>query len=201
MKGACKHRRFKRAKRGIQKKTNKIFVNIWYKKDFTIVSLNESFFFFDCLARREWINENKRPVVRTTGSHKHSCLFVAMNLDGKQLFRQCDIFNIDTFLDFLKVIHSKPPRCYLFMDKASIASLQVKEGKIILNKTRTLIPVYLPTASPEFMILQEVWNIAKRDLLLLKHYPSFTDSKQNMSQYFRTKRFGLHMKNYLLWTV
>jgi hypothetical protein len=27
----------------------------------------------------------------------------------------------------------------------------------------TLIPVYLPTASPEFMILEEVWNIAKRE--------------------------------------
>ena len=64
-----------------------------------------------------------------------------------------------------------------------------------------LIPVYLPTASPEFMILEEVWNIAKRDLLVLKYYPSFEDFKEKISIYFRTKRFNLNMRNYLLKTV
>jgi len=29
----------------------------------------------------------------------------------------------------------------------------------------------LPTASPEFMMMEEVWNIAKRDLLVLRAYP------------------------------
>jgi transposase len=64
-----------------------------------------------------------------------------------------------------------------------------------------LIPVYLPTASPEFMMLEEVWNIAKRELLVLQHYSSFDDFKQKVSLYFRTKRFGLNMRNYLLRTV
>jgi hypothetical protein len=54
-----------------------------------------------------------------TGSHKHSCLFGAISIKGKQLFRKYDKFNGDTFLDFLKMIHSKFPKCYLFMDKAS----------------------------------------------------------------------------------
>jgi transposase len=62
----------------------------------------------------------------------------------------------------------------------------------------TIIPIYLPTASPEFMMLEEVWNIAKRELLVLKHYPSFDDFRQKISLYFRTKRFGLDMRNYLL---
>ena len=62
----------------------------------------------------------------------------------------------------------------------------------------TLIPVYLPTASPEFMMLEEVWNIAKQDLLLLKYYSSFDEFKEKISLYFRTKRFGLNMRNYLL---
>lgn len=89
------------------------------KKGFTIVSLDESFFFYDSLVRRVWIEEGKRPVVRITGSHQHSCLFGAIDIEGKQLFRQYDKFNGDTFLDFLKMIHSKFPKCYLFMDKAS----------------------------------------------------------------------------------
>ncbi len=52
----------------------------------------------------------------------------------------------------------------------------------------TLIPVYLPTtASPEFMVMEEVCNIAKRDLFVLKYYPSFADFKNKISGYFRTK--------------
>ena len=46
--------------------------------------------------------------------------------------------------------------------------------------------------------MEEVWNIAKRDLLVLKYYSSFVDLKNKISQYFRTKRFGLNMRNYLL---
>ncbi len=55
---------------------------------FTIISIDESFFFYDSLVRRVWINENKRPVVRITGSHQHSCIFGAVSMEeGKQLFR------------------------------------------------------------------------------------------------------------------
>ena len=60
---------------------------------FTIVSMDESFFFYDHLARRVWIDKEKRPVVRVTGSHKHSCIFGAISLEGKQLFRQYDKFD------------------------------------------------------------------------------------------------------------
>jgi len=46
--------------------------------------------------------------------------------------------------------------------------------------------------------MEEVWNIAKRDLLVLKYYSSFADFKEKISGYFRTKRFNLNMRNYLL---
>ena len=49
------------------------------EEGFTIVSLDESFFFYDSLVRRVWIDEKKRPIVRVTGSHKHSCLFGAIS--------------------------------------------------------------------------------------------------------------------------
>src|SRR6185312_14361491 len=89
------------------------------ENEFTIISLDESFFFYDSLVRRVWIDESKRPVVRVTGSHKHSCIFGAISLDGRQLFRQQDKFNGEIFLEFLKKLHDKFSRCYLFMDKAS----------------------------------------------------------------------------------
>ena len=59
----------------------------YQKKGFTLVSLDESFIFYDSLVRRVWIDGNKRPIVRVTGSHKHSCLFGAIiSLAGKQFF-------------------------------------------------------------------------------------------------------------------
>jgi len=50
---------------------------------FTIVSTDESFFFYDYLVRRVWIKQDKRPVVRVTGSHQHSCIFGANALRGE----------------------------------------------------------------------------------------------------------------------
>ena len=78
------------------------------QESFTIVSLDESFFFYDSLVRRVWIDKEKRPIVRVTGSHKYSCIFGAINIEGKQLFRQYDKFNGETFLDYLKKIHANP---------------------------------------------------------------------------------------------
>jgi transposase len=169
------------------------------EEGFSVVSLDESFFFYDSLVRRVWIDESKRPIVRVTGSRKHSCIFGAICLGGKQLFRQQqDKFNGDTFLDYLKKIHVKFPKCYLFMDKASPHYKSKKVLKYFKENKDTLIPIYLPTASPEFMVMEEVWNIAKRDLLIIQHYQSFADFKEKISGYFRTKRFGLDMRNYLL---
>ncbi len=77
------------------------------------------------LVRRVWIEQDKRPIVRVTGSHQRSCVFGAISMEEgntkknkKQLFRQYDVFNGDTFIDYLKKIHTNS-KCYLFMDKAS----------------------------------------------------------------------------------
>ncbi len=51
----------------------------------------------------------------------------------------------------------------------------------------TLIPVYLPTASPESMVMEQIWNIAKQDLLVLKYYSSFADLKNKVSRYLEQK--------------
>ena len=71
-------------------------------KDFTVVSLDESFFFFDSLVRKVWIYKDSRPVVTITGSHRNFCIFGVISLEGKQLFRQFERFNEDTFYEFLK---------------------------------------------------------------------------------------------------
>ncbi len=150
----------------------------YQNKDFIVVSTDEVFIFYDSLVKRVWIEDDKRPVGMVTGSHKHSCLFGAISLDGKQLFRQYDRFNGDTFLDFLKIIYSKFPRCYLFVDKATPHYRSRKIKDYIKQNKDTLTPTYLPTASHEFMMLEEVWNITMRDLLVLKYYSSFEDFRK-----------------------
>jgi len=71
---------------------------------------------------------------------------------------------------FRKKIHAKFPKCYLFMDKASPHYKSKKVRTYFEENKDTMIPIYLPTASPEFMVMEEVWNIAKQDLLILKYY-------------------------------
>ena len=161
--------------------------------------MNLSFFFLDSLVRKVWTKKNSRPVVAIiTGSHKHSCLFGAISLEGKQIFRQYDYFDEKAFYDFLQQIHHKFPNCYLFLDKAPQHYKSQKVREYFEKHKDVLVPVWLPTASPEFMVLEEYWNISKNDLLVMKYYRSFTDFKMTIMEYFRTKHFNLNMKNYLL---
>ena len=172
------------------------------EKGFTVVSLDESFFFYDSLIRRVWIHkDNSRPVIKITGSHQHLCLFGAIGLDGKQPFRQYDRFNEYNFYNYLKQIHYKFPKCYLFLDKAPQHYRSQKIKDYFEKCKDVLIPVWLPTASPEFMVLEECWNISKQDLLVLAYYSSFTEFRKRIKEYIRTKRFKLNMSTYLLGSV
>jgi hypothetical protein len=119
-------------------------------------------------------------------------LFGATSFEGKQqqLFRRYDWFNATTFLDYLKQIHRKFPKCYLFLDKAKQHYKSKKVLQYFADNKDSLIPVYLPTASPvEFMVLEEIWQ-AKNDLFVLQYYSSFTDFIIKISTYFRTKRLN-----------
>jgi len=86
----------------------------------------------------------------------------------------------------------------MFLDKASPHYKSQKVRKYFDEHKHSLIPIWLPTASPEFMILEECWRISKNDLLVLTYYQSFTEFKRRIGLYFRTKRFKLNMRNYLV---
>jgi len=146
--------------------------------------------------RRVWIEKGSRPVVTVTGSHRHSVLYGALSLDGKQLFRQYETFDGESFLDYLKLVHRKFGRCLLFLDKAT--QHQTEEVFSYFERhERTLVLIWEPTASPEFMPLEEAWHISKDDLLVLGSYSSFGEFRKRIGEYFRTKRFHLDIANYL----
>jgi DDE superfamily endonuclease len=122
-------------------------------------------------------------------------------LTGKQIFRQYDRFNEDNFYNYLKHIHYKFPKYYFFLDKAPQHYRSQKAEQYFEKHNDILIPVWLPTASPEFMVLEECWNISKNDLFVCRYYESFTNFTNKISEYFRTKHFLLNMRNYLLANV
>jgi hypothetical protein len=94
-----------------------------------------------------WLDK-KIPIVRVTDSHKHSCIFGAISIEGKQLFRQYDAFNGDAFLEFLKKVRDKFPECYLFIDKASSHYKSKKVQKYFEDNKDNTLPEFLIAGSP-----------------------------------------------------
>ena len=51
--------------------------------------------------RHTWTAQGVRPVVTVTGSHQKTCVFGTLTIDGRQLFRQYDMFDQYAFIDRL----------------------------------------------------------------------------------------------------
>jgi hypothetical protein len=77
-------------------------------------------------------------------------------MDRRQLFRQYDLFNQYTFLDYLKQIKKRLGKVILFTDRAQ-DSINQKEGtKEYLKENNDSIKIfYLPKGSPEFNAVVE----------------------------------------------
>lgn len=163
-----------------------------------VVCMDESIFIFDVLVRRVWAVRGRRPVVLVRGRHKRSCVFGALSLRKRQLFRQYPAFNEDTVLTFLRLVHHKFPRCYLFLDKARQHHHSRKVRTYLQRHRSTLRVRWFPTASPELNAVEECWRQGKNVLLSSRFHPEFTQLKAAIANYYRTKRFNLNLKKYLL---
>jgi len=145
-----------------------------------------------------WVPKGKRPIVVTTGSHQKVCVFGTLTIDGRQLFRQYDVFNQYTFLKYLKELQRKFRKLLLFIDRAAQhrSSIMIRKH---LEENKGVIKVeYLPTGSPDYNAVEECWRQGKDDLLVSKYYPKFPNLKSAIANYYRTKRFKLDITKYLL---
>jgi len=134
-----------------------------------------------------------------SGSHFRTVVFGAMSMDGTQLFRQYDAFDGPSFLDFLRKLHRRFGRLYLFMDKAR----QHHRTKIVTDYLRenrkTLRVRWIPTASPEFNVMEECWRQGEKNLSALPVFPTrLEELRRFLAKYYRTRRFGLDMRGFLL---
>jgi hypothetical protein len=103
-----------------------------------------------------WIYKDNRPVIKVTGSHKHLCLFGAVvGLNGKLLFREYNRFNENNFYKYLKQYTTNFQNVICLWIKLHNITNHKKLDSIYFEKHKdVLIPVWLPTASPEFMVLE-----------------------------------------------
>ena len=75
-------------------------------------------------------------------------MFGTLTRDGKQLFRQYDIFNQDTFLDYLKQIKKHLGKVIMFTDRARQHQSNKVQEYLHANKKHIRL-VYLPKGSPD----------------------------------------------------
>lgn len=163
------------------------------------MSEDESIFVQDIQTKRVWAAAGIRPVRVVSGSHFKTVVFGAIGIDGTQFFRQYEMFDGGSFLDFLKKLHKRFGRLYLFLDKAR----QHHHTKIVtdyLRKNRETLRVrWIPTASPEFNVMEECWRQGEKDLSSLPVFPTALEElKRFLAKYYRTRRFNLDMRSFLL---
>ena len=168
------------------------------KKGWNVLVRDESIFVHDSIVtkKRRWIAKERRPVVTVTGSHSKTIVFGVLSLDGKQLFRQDERFDSHSFIAYLEEARKKFKKFVMLVDGA--AQHILKEVREYLQRNVDNVRVeYFPVGSPQLNAVEECWRQGKHNLLS-EHYPSFQSLKQVISNYYRTTRFNLDIKKYLL---
>ena len=144
-----------------------------------------------------WVPKGKRPIVTVTGSHQRTCVFGTLTVDGKQFFRQYDVFNQSSFLKYLKELHRKFRKVLLFLDRAPQHHSSVIITKYLKENNDSIRVKYLPKGSPDYNAVEECWRQGKNDLLVSRYYTKFHNLKSAISNYYRTRRFKLDITKYL----
>jgi transposase len=148
--------------------------------------------------KKRIIKEN-RPIATATGSHSKTTIFGVPSKDGRQLFRQHDRFGSHSSITHLEEARRKFKEFIMFVDRAAQHRPKVVKEHLKRNEdcTRT---GYFPDGSPEFNAVEECWRQGKYNTSPNCH-PSFSHLKQAISRYYRTTRFNLDIKKYLLRSV
>jgi transposase len=84
----------------------------------------------------------------------------------------------------------------MFVDRATPHRSKIVKKYLYRNKDNMKIE-YFPIGSPEFNAVEECWKQGKH-MILSNYYPNFQSLRNMISQYYRTKRFNLNIKKYLV---
>jgi hypothetical protein len=100
-----------------------------------------------------WAPQGKLPIVIVTGSHKKTCVFGPLTIDGKQLFRQYKTFDQYSFISYLQELKRKFHKFILFLDRAPPQHCRSQRVKAYV------IIECLPKGSADLSAVEECWSI------------------------------------------
>lgn len=109
---------------------------------------DESIFIHDSIMtkRRKWIIREKRPMVTVTGSHDKTIVYGVLSLEGKQLFRQKDKFDGQSFITYLQQVKKKFKKFIMIVDRATQHRSKMVEEYFQQN-IETIKVEYFPVGS------------------------------------------------------
>lgn len=152
---------------------------------------------YDSVVRAVWAKKGSKPTILTTDSHARTCIFGALSMDGRQLFRQYPNVDGENPLKFLKEMKRRFGLFLLFLDK-STPHRKDEDVKMWLKGNRRHIKVmWFPTGGSEFNPVEECWRQTKDSVVACTIYPSFTEMKKTLAKHLRTKKFKLDLTKYL----
>lgn len=151
---------------------------------------------------RSWLRKGDgllglRPITTVTGSHDKTIVYGTLSLDGssKQIFRQDTKFDSQTLIAYLEVVKKKFNKFVMIVDRATQHRSRLVKEYLQRNKGTIRIE-YFPAGSPYLNAVEECWRQGKYNVLS-NYYSDFSNIKQSISQYYRTRRFNLDIKKYL----
>ena len=166
------------------------------REGWNVVCEDESIVLYDSVVRAVWAKKGSRPFILTTGSHARTCLFGALTMDKRQLFRQYERIDNVNFLKFLKEAKRRFEPFLLFLDKSSPHRSRFVEEWLDENKGSIRV-MWLPTGCPELNPVEECWRQTKDSVVACVLHSSFAELKKTLSKYLRTRRFKLDLTKYL----
>ena len=127
-----------------------------FKKGWNLLVEDESIFIHDSLGakRRKWIIRHKRPLATVTGSHEKTIVYGVLSLDGKQMFRQDDKFDSQSFVTYLEQVKKKFNKFILFLDRATQHRSKMVEEYFQRN-SKTMKVEYFPVGSSFLNAIEE----------------------------------------------
>ena len=158
---------------------------------------DESIFTYDSVSRYVWAKMGRELFVLMTGSHRRTCVFGALSIDGRQIFRQYPKVNGAYFLEYLKELEHKFAPMLLFLDRSSPHYRDRAVSDWLLENGHRVEVMWLPKARPELNPVEGCWNALKDELLANRIYPTFHEMMEGIGQRIRTKRFKLDVVDYL----
>lgn len=127
---------------------------------------DEVSFWLDGTLHQTWSRMGYQPRVDTYGQRKTAHIFGTISLEEqpKFCFQFAEVFNAQTFLQFLKhvVRQHKGRKVFLILDNGPCHNLD-DQGKEWLRRHRDVIALYrLPPYSPEYNPIEGVWKIVRK---------------------------------------